>query len=76
MSKRLKRPSLRHESRVLQLLQGQPSIPIVYGYGHLEHFEYIAMEYLGPSVAQQKEAGSSVQLETIIRIVDQTVRFT
>jgi len=34
------------------------------------------MEYLGPSVAQQKEAGSSVQLETIIRIVDQTVRFT
>jgi hypothetical protein len=50
VSQRVKRTILRYESRILQLLQGHPAIPAIYGYGHLPHFEYLAMELLGPSI--------------------------
>lgn len=73
VSKRVKRPILRHESRVLQLLQGHPTIPTIYGYGHLEHFEYIAMEFLGPSIAEQQKEGAGLGVETVIRITYQVV---
>jgi predicted Ser/Thr protein kinase len=73
----VKRPILQHEARVLQLLQGQASIPSLYGYGQLEHFEYMAMELLGSSVAEQgdgAEDGAGVAVKTVIRVVDQAVR--
>jgi predicted Ser/Thr protein kinase len=73
VSKRVKRPILRHETRVLQLLQGQASIPSVYGYCQLEHFEYMAMELLGSSVATQED-GAGLAVKTVIRVVDQAVR--
>ena len=38
------------------------------------HFEYMALELLGPTVGDMKEDGASVTVETVIRIVDQTVR--
>jgi len=44
---------LQHEARVLQLLQGHPAIPVVYGYGRLKHFEYLTMELLGPSIREK-----------------------
>jgi predicted Ser/Thr protein kinase len=69
----VKRPILRHETRVLQLLQGHASIPSVYGYGQLEHFEYMAMELLGSSVAKHED-GAGVAVKTVIRVVDQAVR--
>ncbi len=77
VSKRVKRPLLQHETRILQLLKGQVAIPLVYAYGQLEHFEYMAMEILGPSVAErQKKNGleTGVMLTTVIRIVEQVVR--
>ena len=70
----MKRPILQHETRVLQYVKGQAAIPTVYGYGHLEHFEYMAMELLGPSIAEQQKDGAGVMVETVIRIVDQAVR--
>ncbi len=66
---------LQHETRVLQLLKGQAAIPLVYAYGQLEHFEYIAMEILGLSVTERlNRPGAGVMLTTVIRIVDQVVR--
>ena len=70
----VKRPTLQHETRVLQLLKGQAAIPDVYGYGQLEHFEYMAMELLGPSIAEQQMDGTGVRVKTVIRVVDQAVR--
>jgi hypothetical protein len=74
VSRKVKRPTLQHETRVLQILRGNPSIPLVYGYGQLEHFEYMAMELLGPSIAEQRKDGAGVMVNTVIRVVDQAVR--
>ncbi|PBK65322.1 kinase-like protein [Armillaria solidipes] len=71
VSSRVKRPILQHEIRILQLLKGQVAIPVVYAYGQLEHFEYMAMEILGPSVAEQKkkiDPGTGLMLKTVISI--------
>ena len=77
VSNKVKRTILRHEARVLQVLQGEAHIPAVYGYGQLDHFEYIAMELLGPSVAdQQQKGGAGVMVEAVIRVVYQVVRAT
>ncbi|PBK65326.1 kinase-like protein [Armillaria solidipes] len=73
---RVKLPTLQHETRILQLLKGHASIPCVYAYGQLEHFEYIAMEILGPSVAEQQKKngpGTGLMLKTVIRIMDQVL---
>ncbi|TDL20492.1 putative casein kinase-1 hhp1 [Rickenella mellea] len=73
VSTRVKRPTLQHESRMLQLLNGHAAIPAAYGYGQLEHFEYISMELLGPSLAEQQKDGTGVMVKTVIRIVDQVL---
>ncbi|KAF8550750.1 kinase-like protein [Imleria badia] len=69
----VKRPTLRHEARTLQFLLGHTAIPTVYGYGHLEHFEYMAMEPLGPSIAEQQKDGAAVMMNTVVRVVDQAL---
>lgn len=74
ISRTVKRPTLQHETRVLQYVKGQAAIPTVYGYGQLEHFEYMTMELLGPSIAERQKDGAGVMVETAIRIVDQAVR--
>ncbi|KAF8961849.1 kinase-like domain-containing protein [Flammula alnicola] len=71
VSRRVKRPTLRHETRVLQFLQGQAAIPVVYGYGQLEHFEYMSLELLGPSIANIQKAG--VMAKTVFRVVRQAL---
>ncbi|KAK0450510.1 putative casein kinase-1 hhp1 [Desarmillaria tabescens] len=76
VSMRVKRPILRHESRILQLLKGQAAIPLVYAYGQLEHFEHMTTEILGPNVAEQQKKngpGTGIMLTTVIRIVDQVL---
>ncbi|KAI6011416.1 putative casein kinase-1 hhp1 [Pisolithus marmoratus] len=64
----LHEPSLRHEARLLQLLRGQAAIPAVYGYGHLEHFEYMSTELLGQSVAELRKDGAGVGLAALQHI--------
>ncbi|TDL20416.1 kinase-like protein [Rickenella mellea] len=73
VSRMIKRPILQHEIRIMQLLKGHVAIPVLYGYGHLEHFEYMAMEPLGPSVAEQQKEGAGVMIKTVVRIVDQAL---
>ncbi|TDL20435.1 kinase-like protein [Rickenella mellea] len=73
VSKKVQRPALQHEIRILQLLQGHVAIPAVYGYGHLEHFEYMSMELLGPSIAEQQKEGAGVMVKTVIQILDQAL---
>lgn len=68
---RVKRTTLQYESRILQLLQGHPAIPVIYGYGHLPHFEYLAMELLGPSIKDC--ATGPVVMTTVTCIVLQMV---
>jgi len=65
---RVKRTTLQYESRILQLLQGHPEI---YGYGHLPHFEYLAMELLGPSIKDC--ATGPVAVTTVTCVVLQMV---
>ncbi|KAK0184315.1 hypothetical protein F5146DRAFT_1006586 [Armillaria mellea] len=68
----MSRVSKKHETRILQLLKGPAAIPLVYAYGQLEHFEYIAMDILGSSHAEHLSSpGDGVMLMTVIRIVDQ-----
>jgi len=71
---RVKRTLLQHEATVLQFLQGHPAIPPVYGYGHLEHFEYLTMELLGPSLSE-KWPGSltRVPVKTVVSVMQQLV---
>jgi serine/threonine protein kinase len=52
VSQRIQRPHLRHEARLLRALEGHPAIPRLVAYGHLQHFEYLAMELLGKSLEQ------------------------
>ena len=74
VSQRVKRTVLRYESRVLQLLQGHPAIPAIYGYGQLPHFEYLAMELLGPSIKGCTTGPLAVT--TVVRVVLQMVCIT
>ncbi|KAM6494724.1 Protein kinase-like domain containing protein [Amanita muscaria] len=67
VSQRLNRTIIRYESRILHLLQGHPAIPAIYGYGQLPHFEYLAMELLGPSVKDC--ATGPVAVITVVRVV-------
>ncbi|OJA15499.1 hypothetical protein AZE42_08257 [Rhizopogon vesiculosus] len=50
VSLRVRRTLFQHEARVLLLLQGHPAIPLMYAIGRFQHFEYISMELLGPSI--------------------------
>lgn len=69
----IKKPHLRHESRILQLLQSHPAIPAIYGYAHLPHFEYLAMELLGESVSDLQPDGTKIAPKTVVSVVLQTV---
>jgi predicted Ser/Thr protein kinase len=73
VSLRIKRPILLHESRILKLLQGHPGVPILYGYGHLPHFEYLSMEILGQSVKELQASPKSVNPKTVVRVAEQVV---
>ncbi|QRV82838.1 casein kinase [Ceratobasidium sp. AG-Ba] len=67
-SLRVKRPLLQHESNVLNILSGHPSIPTVYAYGRIDHFELMSMELLDQSLGdfvQQKGPLSVIQVAEI-----------
>lgn len=68
VSTKYKRTLMQHESRVLEILQGHPSIPKLLGYCRPPHFEYVAMELLGDSLFEKIPRGAAAQVETIIRI--------
>ncbi|KAF9476309.1 kinase-like protein [Pholiota conissans] len=67
VSQKVLRPILKYESQILQLLRGHPAIPALYGYGQLPHFEYLAMDLLGPSIKECTTGPISVR--TTVRVV-------
>ena len=73
VSRTVKRSILQHETRVLQFLQGQVAIPVVYGCGRLEHFECMSLELLGPSMVDVQNGGAGVMAQTVFQLVGQTV---
>ena len=64
---------LRHESRVLQLLQGHPAIPTLFGYKRLPHFEYIAVDLLGQNMKRICKPGYTLKIGTVTCIAEQMV---
>jgi len=54
------------------MLKGQAAIAAEDGYVQL--FEYMAMELLGPRIAEQKTDSAGVMVKTAIGVVDQAVR--
>ncbi|KAF8961371.1 kinase-like protein [Flammula alnicola] len=71
---RVNRTLLKYEGHILQLLQGHPSIPEVYAYGHLPHFEYLSMELMGPSLKDKWPGPTSrIPIKTVLRIIYQAI---
>ncbi|KAG1863690.1 kinase-like domain-containing protein [Suillus subluteus] len=68
----LKSTLLNHERRVLQLLQGHPSIPRVIAYGRLEHFEYLAMQLLGMNLDEVRARHPLPAVNTLV-VADQMI---
>src|SRR5260221_14462643 len=71
ISLRVRRTMLRHEARVLQLLQGHSAIPTLFEYQHVSHFEYIAVDRLGQSMDEICKPGHSLKIGTVACIADQ-----
>jgi serine/threonine protein kinase len=65
---------MEYEAHILQLVAGHPSIPPVIAYGRFEHFEYLALELLGPSLGDAIRKEGKLPLQDVLRIADQMVR--
>jgi len=76
VSLKVKRTVLRHESRILQFLQGHPAIPTLYEYGRLPHFEYLTMELLGRNVKELSASPAQSSVKTVVRVAEQMVVLT
>ncbi|KAI0065629.1 kinase-like protein, partial [Artomyces pyxidatus] len=71
VSIKTKRTALPHEGEVLSLLAGHPSIPNVFAHGRSDHFEYLATELLGQSLAAKVKNDGKLKLSDVLRIADQ-----
>jgi hypothetical protein len=74
VSLRVRRSKLEHESRVLHLVRGHVGIMKLLAYGRFPHFEYMAMEILGPTIQSSLVDGHGVPLATVLLVADQMVR--
>jgi predicted Ser/Thr protein kinase len=62
---------LRHEARVMQLLQGHLAIPRLVGYHRGQHFEYMGMELLGMELNATVRDKSALRPGTVARVGEQ-----
>jgi serine/threonine protein kinase len=69
----LKRTALHYEARVLKRLAGHSSIPAVFAHGRFPHFEYLAIELLGPSLGDMVEEKGKLTLGNVLDIAVQMV---
>lgn len=74
VSLRVQRTFLKHEARILGLLQGHSAFPKLVGYGRGPHFEHLAMELLGSRVKEKMQAGKALSVQTVAQIGEQMVR--
>ncbi|CAE6435230.1 unnamed protein product [Rhizoctonia solani] len=70
-SLRLKRPVLQHEAKVLRHLSGHPSIPEVYAYGRIEHFELMSMQLFHRSLRNAVDEDGPLSVKSGANIADQ-----
>lgn len=73
---RIKRPTLQHEGRLPQMLQGHASIPALFGYGRFEHFEYLGMELLEVSLDKLYTASQPISVQTALLVTEQMARLS
>lgn len=74
VSLRVKHTLLDHEARVMMLLSGHKSIPKVFAYGRVAHFEMLSMQLLSRSLDKVIEDMVSLPLATVTNIAEQMVR--
>jgi hypothetical protein len=65
---------LRHEARVLQLLQAHPAFPRLFGYVRAPHVEYLAIELLVPTVREKMAEKMALDIITVARVGLQPIR--
>ncbi|KAI9265584.1 kinase-like domain-containing protein [Sporodiniella umbellata] len=65
---RMKKPQVRHEYELYQLFRDIPGIPKCYWNGHFEEFDCIAMDLLGPSLGELKEATLTMSIPFVVEI--------
>ncbi|KAF8595250.1 kinase-like protein [Ceratobasidium sp. AG-I] len=70
-SLRVKRTLLQHEARVLKILAGHSTIPEVFGYGRIQHFELLAMQPLHQSLGNLVKETGPLSLAAVWDIADQ-----
>ncbi|KAF8593846.1 kinase-like protein [Ceratobasidium sp. AG-I] len=70
-SLRVRRTLLQHEARVLKILAGHSTIPEVFGYGRIKHFELLAMQPLYQSLGELINETGPLPLAVVWDIVDQ-----
>ncbi|KAH7338254.1 kinase-like domain-containing protein, partial [Rhizoctonia solani] len=63
--------TLHHEARVLKLLSGHPSIPEVYAYGRIEHFELISMQLLHQNFTDVVKEDGPLSLKIVVDVACQ-----
>jgi hypothetical protein len=73
VSLRVKRTLLKHEARVLRYLSGHPSIPEVFAYGRIKHFEFLSMQLLHRSLGDIIDEEGPLSLATVLGLADQLV---
>ncbi|KAF8594796.1 kinase-like protein, partial [Ceratobasidium sp. AG-I] len=71
VSLEVKRSLLQHEARVLKMLSGHPTIPDVFGYGRIEHFELLSMQLLDQSLGDIMRDSGPIPLAAVLEIADQ-----
>ncbi|EUC58905.1 kinase domain protein [Rhizoctonia solani AG-3 Rhs1AP] len=70
---RLKRPPLHYEANVLRTLSGHPSIPEVYAYGRIEHFELLSMQLLHQSLGDVVKEGRPLGVKVVANVASQMI---
>lgn len=76
MSLTVTRSAFQHEARILSLLKGHPAIAQVYAIGRFEHFEYLCLELLGPTLREMAKVPENVRVNLVPQVAAQMVRCT
>ncbi|KAK7696299.1 hypothetical protein QCA50_000953 [Cerrena zonata] len=71
VSLRVNRTLFQHEAAVLQTLRGHPTIPDVFAYGRVEHFELLSIQYFDRCLDDLMSETSPLSVTYVLRIANQ-----
>ena len=69
----IKHTLFQHEAAVLKTLRGHPTIPDVYGYGRVRHFELLSMQLYDQCLDDLMSETSPLPVLDALHIMDQLV---